>query len=73
MHEVTTYFIKGNISKSLLNIHLYGHWILSTLDKKKKENYVSLVLDDMHMHGITIYFYKKKYKKIIIEYTSLLT
>lgn len=40
---------------------------------KKKKNYVSLVLDDMHMHGIAIYFYKKKYKKIIIEYTSLLT
>ena len=46
---------------------------LSTLDQKKKENYVSLVLDDMHMHGIAIYFYKKKYKKIIIVYTSLLT
>ena len=43
------------------------------IGSKKKENYVSLVLDDMHMHGITIYFYKKKYKKIIIVYTSLLT
>ena len=34
---------------------------------KKKKNYVSLVLDDMHMHGITIYFYKRNIRKSLLN------